>query len=1477
LGAVVLLLNKESTVMNIITTVQDGFSARLFAAITIVSLLLSAFPVAFFVASAANTDAVGTVSAFVTPDPAPTFGEQVQVSFTGTGTLDLEDWKITDASSFSYVFSGVTLNSGHSITICQDATNNTGCDAQWGGSDVWNNGGDTLTLTDENDDVVLTVVWSSAIPEGNTVTDSDSVNYAPADPVEDAATSIEAVKPVFECWVDNGDATGTGYFGYLNENDVAVDIVIGDDNKVAGGPNGNDEGQPTDFMSGRTDFVDDAGVFKPENAAFSVDFPLNSDAVWTLTDPAGDTRTATAGSNGPECPAPVPEFEIPERCSESVDELDVPATNDVGTDTNVTLDNGGEYFAVVEGTYIFGTKSQQDRIADAEYSLDVGNTEWKKEFANNRPDVLDMFIDGVNPDFGAFRADHTYGTFFTGTGATSNFAIQDSPYNDNSGELAVTVYECEPVEEPEPEEPEVCSLNGEIIDYTEAPVQNNNDSVKNSRRSLTALETISSNANFFGKESPFNESDFFSLGIAGFLVYEFTDKVAIDGSGDDIAIWETTGGNANQQSDEKAEVFFSEDGTNFVSVGVATGDASFDISGTGLTFVKFVKLVDQSTGVQGDNGDGFDVDAITIIEGSCEDYTAVQPAQCSITITSDETNTVVEKGGASAKVLSFIHNTWTTTLSNVDWIWGDQGPVNPAQEETQTFIKQFGVNPAVTITAATLEIAADNQFDANLNGTFTEDDNDTNNFSSVQTYDVTNDILAGNNELSVAVTNLAGQADVKKNPAGLYYKLTIEGEGEECGVPYVPEPEEPEYGDYCGDGQQNQEWEQCDGSDGLGEGESCTDYCTIDNQCSALKLAKITLDDQAPASESFNGTIYLGSDSNPIPSGTWFNFDQSGDDSFVDTANAVDGLAVERNLADGKLALAFTGDNGRRQIDYVQGTIMTKGIDLGVVDRKPNPSFPLEDGSGSSYKDIFDKDGGNNVTFDLRADTGNDAVTVEVNDGEEYDCPECKATVEARVILNDSGTAGDGDLSDEIILGDSDYSTVSFGEWFPVSMAANPGDSAVMITDPNTVTNFAAPGDKPGLFVSREDGTVKVALYGEFNPGGETNNEWIDARIEIRDAQITNFTELSGQYKFEDHPLNQVPSNNGFDYATADTTGVDFEMWVDTASDGFRFDVDTDSIAACRDDTVEKEPEDKMYRIDGYKYEGQPLLETSSIDNGPEKLGGWYIELYDGEGNFIDATSTDDQMGYYYFDVPAGDYEVKEAVQDNWEQFGVQDGPVYEYPYDGPHTCTVTLPLSSQSGDSSDEYDSDYRCDFYNIRTENGDDGEGGSGGEEEDENDDDEIIRTSSRGGGSTGTRVRQAAPRPLVAGAATTNFCPFLEDYMQIGAENDTMEVMKLQLFLNIFKDMYGGVENPLTGNFGSITDANVKAFQETYRSEVLDPWFDRGIVPHDRPTGFVYKTTLWKINSIICPDYVNELDFTGESLDSNVDNNQNAIVRD
>ena len=175
----------------------------------------------------------------------------------------------------------------------------------------------------------------------------------------------------------------------------------------------------------------------------------------------------------------------------------------------------------------------------------------------------------------------------------------------------------------------------------------------------------------------------------------------------------------------------------------------------------------------------------------------------------------------------------------------------------------------------------------------------------------------------------------------------------------------------------------------------------------------------------------------------------------------------------------------------------------------------------------------------------------------------------------------------------------------------------------------------------------------------------------------------------------------------------------------------------------------RLYRIEGYKFVGEPQSyeDTASSDE-QETLPDWEIKLYNNDDELVATTSTDTN-GYYYFDVPAGDYEV------------------------------------------------------YEVN---------------------------------------------------------------MQMGWENDEMEVTKLQLFLNIFKDVYGGVENPVTGEFGEITDANVKRFQAHYSDEILTPWYERGIVPHDRPTGFVYKTTKWKINSMVCPDYAETPNYDGESLDEN-----------
>lgn len=214
----------------------------------------------------------------------------------------------------------------------------------------------------------------------------------------------------------------------------------------------------------------------------------------------------------------------------------------------------------------------------------------------------------------------------------------------------------------------------------------------------------------------------------------------------------------------------------------------------------------------------------------------------------------------------------------------------------------------------------------------------------------------------------------------------------------------PEVGPYCGDGEVNQEWETCDG------GESCTKYCLADNMCHDVRLAKIDLGTSASQSVSFDGMIYLGTSTNPIPSNTWFNLDEVGDSLANLIAEDVDGLAVERNhTGSTTLRLAFRGDNKSGDIDIVKGTIDFLGAESwsGSVDRfiMGAASYKLEpiDGTGG-FPDVFDvASGGESITFDMRADTGNDGVTTSIRDGDEYGAEVCPIP----------GGGGDGEGDDE--------------------------------------------------------------------------------------------------------------------------------------------------------------------------------------------------------------------------------------------------------------------------------------------------------------------------------------------------------------------------------------------------------------------------------------------------------------------------------
>lgn len=173
-------------------------------------------------------------------------------------------------------------------------------------------------------------------------------------------------------------------------------------------------------------------------------------------------------------------------------------------------------------------------------------------------------------------------------------------------------------------------------------------------------------------------------------------------------------------------------------------------------------------------------------EDPVEEEEDPEPTTCTVTIVSDETNTVVEKDNAFAKLITWFHPSWQAVVAAPSrWIWGDNPVVDPVIETTLTFQKGFGWNGPVT--DATLIIAADNSYQAFVNGELAGADAGEFNYvaAGVDTYDVTDVIEQGNNLLSITVKNFAQTgATAETNPAGLKYTLVVEGTDEDCDIPY---------------------------------------------------------------------------------------------------------------------------------------------------------------------------------------------------------------------------------------------------------------------------------------------------------------------------------------------------------------------------------------------------------------------------------------------------------------------------------------------------------------------------------------------------------------------------------------------------------------------------------------------------------------------------------------------------------------------
>ena len=85
----------------------------------------------------------------------------------------------------------------------------------------------------------------------------------------------------------------------------------------------------------------------------------------------------------------------------------------------------------------------------------------------------------------------------------------------------------------------------------------------------------------------------------------------------------------------------------------------------------------------------------------------------------------------------------------------------------------------------------------------------------------------------------------------------------------------------------------------------------------------------------------------------------------------------------------------------------------------------------------------------------------------------------------------------------------------------------------------------------------------------------------------------------------------------------------------------------------------------------------------------------------------------------------------------------------------------------------------------------------------------------------------------------CNYLLEYIKLGADNNPVEVEKLERFLNEFE----GENLAVNGIYEQIDFDAVSRFQEKYLADVLSPW------SHNKATGYVYITTKKKINELYC----------------------------
>lgn len=266
--------------------------------------------------------------------------------------------------------------------------------------------------------------------------------------------------------------------------------------------------------------------------------------------------------------------------SDYLDQILIPADGTV-VESTVNLENNVRYSIIVTGTYRYDV-GEPGEFADAQYRED-DNDQWTIRWNS-------VEFDGIRLTANVFDLDnHTYTFHVTGTGQPMTFRIYDDPgtYGDNEGSLTATIYPFQPGVDRDP-------YANIVLGY----------------EALGSGNTHTDPATVLGPPS----CGTFDLSLGGgWVVVDMGEGEEIaDAEGDDFRVYESFPGCGGGEANAYAVSVSDSPGGPWTEVGTGSGLTAFDLSSTGLSVVRYVRIEDRAS-PSPPSTPGADIDAIEAI------------------------------------------------------------------------------------------------------------------------------------------------------------------------------------------------------------------------------------------------------------------------------------------------------------------------------------------------------------------------------------------------------------------------------------------------------------------------------------------------------------------------------------------------------------------------------------------------------------------------------------------------------------------------------------------------------------------------------------------------------------------------------------------------------------------------------------------------------------------------------------------------